>query len=101
MDHKLTEEEIIFCDKSYNLLYTAMKQLISTFNYGTEGHLYLVPPRNKLFLQKNSTSPIHATFYSTTDMVNVLGAHVDSQNPKIHYSLSDSFMNHPVGCFAK
>ena len=78
-----------------------MKQLIPTSTYGKEGHLYLVPPRNKLFLQKNSTSPIHATCYSTTDMVHVLGAHVDSQNPKIHYSLSDSFMNHRVGCFAK
>ena len=77
-----------------------MKQLISTSNYGKAENLYLVPPRNKIFLQKNSTSPIHATCYSTTDMVHVLGAHVDSQNPKIHDSLADSFMNQPVGCFA-
>ena len=78
-----------------------MKQLIPTSTYGKEGHLYLVPPRNKLFLQKNSTSPIHATRYATTDMDHVLGVHVDSQNPKINDSLSDSFMNQLVGCFAK
>ena len=31
----------------------------------------------------------------------LLGVHVDSQNPNIHDSLYDSFMNQPVGCFAK
>ena len=60
-----------------------------------------MPPRNKLFLQKNSTSPIHATRYATKYMDNVLGVHVDSQNPNIHDSLADSFMNQPVGWFAK
>ena len=60
-----------------------------------------MPPRNKLFLQKNSTSPIHATLYATTDMDHVLGVHVDSQNPNINDSLSDSFLNQLVGCFAK
>ena len=60
---------------------------------GKEENLYLVPPRNKLFLQKNSTSTIHATCYATIDMDHVLGVHIDSQNPKINDSLSDSFMN--------
>ena len=78
-----------------------MKQLMITYANDKEEHLYLVPPINKLFLQKNRTSPIHATRYSTIDMYNVLGLHVDSQNPNIHYSLSNSFMNQPVGCFKK
>ena len=78
-----------------------MKQLILTYTDGKEEHLYLVPPRNKLFLQKNSTSLIHATRYATTDMDHVLGVHVDSQNTNIHDSLSDSFKNQPVGFFAK
>ena len=34
-------------------------------------------------------------------MDRVLGVHVDSQNPTIHDSLFDSFMNQPVGCFEK
>ena len=55
----------------------------------------------KLFLQKNSTSPIHATRYATTDTDHVLGVHVDSQNPNTHDLLADLFMNQPVGCFAK
>ena len=58
-------------------------------------------PRKKLFLQKNSTSTIHATRYATMDMYHVLGVNIDSQNPNINYSLSDSFMNQPVGWFAK
>ena len=89
MDHQLTEEEIIFCDQVEKLLYTAMKQLMPTSADGKAEHLYIVPPRNKLFLKKNSTSPIHATRYATTDMDHVLGVHVDSQNPKINDSLSD------------
>ena len=68
---------------------------------GKEEHLYLVSPKNKLSPQKNSTSLIHADRYATTDMDHVLDVHVDSQNPNIHYSLSYSFMNQPVGCFAK
>ena len=60
-----------------------------------------MPPRNKLFLQKNSTSPIHATRYATIDMDHVLGVHVDSYKPKINESLFDSFMNQLVGCFLK
>ena len=59
-----------------------MKQLMPTSSDGKWEHLYLVPPRKKLFLQKNSTSPIHATRYATTDMDCVLGAHVESQKPK-------------------
>ena len=78
-----------------------MKKLMPISSDGKQQHLYLVPPRNKLFLKKNSTSPIHATFYETTDMDPVLGVHVDSQNPKINDQFSDSFMNHIVGCFAK
>ena len=78
-----------------------MKQLMPTSADGKAEHLYIVPPRNKLFLKKNSTSPIHATRYATTDMDHVLGVHVDSHKPKIDESLSDSFMNQPVGCFAK
>ena len=97
MDHKITEEEIIFCDQAYKLIYTAMKNLMPTSTDGKEDHLYLVHPRNKLFLQKNNTSPIHATRYATTDMDHVLGVHIDSHNSKINYSLSDSFMNQPVG----
>ena len=58
-------------------------------------------PRNKLLLHKNNTSPIHATCYANIDIYHVLGLHVDSQNPNIHDSLSDSFMNQPVCCFAK
>ena len=34
-------------------------------------------------------------------MDRVLGVHVDSQNPTIHDSLFDSFMNQLVGCFSK
>ena len=34
-------------------------------------------------------------------MDHVLSVHFDSQNPKINDSLYDSFMNQPVGCFAK
>ena len=64
---------------------------------GKEEHLYLVLHIKKLFLLKNSTSPIHETCYATTDMDHVLGVHGDSQNPKINDSLSDSFMNQPVG----
>ena len=84
MDHKLTEEDIIFCDEEKKLLYTAMKQLTPTYAEGKEEHLYLVPPRNNLFLQKNSTPPIHATSYATTDMDHALGVHVDSHNLNIH-----------------
>ena len=68
---------------------------------GKEDHLYLVPPRNNIFLQKNNTSLIHATCHATTDMDHELGVYVGSQNPNIHDSLSDSFMNQPVGLFAK
>ena len=60
-----------------------------------------MPPRNKLFLHKKIKSHIHAARYETTDMDNVFVVYFDSQNPKIHDSLSDSFMNQPVGCFAK
>ena len=60
-----------------------------------------MPPRNKLFLQKNSTYPIHANRYANTDMYHVLGVHLDIQNPNIHDSLDDLFMNQSVGCFAK
>ena len=75
--------------------------MITTSADGKEEHLYLVPPRNKLPLQKNSDYPTHATRYSTTYMYHLLGVNVDSQNPNINYSLSDSFMNQLVGCFAK
>ena len=34
-------------------------------------------------------------------MDHLLGVHVDIQNPRIHDSLADLFMNQPVGCFAK
>ena len=34
-------------------------------------------------------------------MDHVLGVHVDIQNPKIHDSLADSFMNQPVVWFSK
>ena len=101
VDHQLTEKEILFCDQAELLVYTGMKTLMPTSADGKKEHLYIVPPRNKLFLQKNSTSPINATRYATTDMDHVLGVHVESQNPKIHYSLADAFLNHPVGCFAK
>ena len=60
-----------------------------------------MPPRNKLFLQENSTSTSHETCYATIYMDHVLGVHADSHNPKIHDSLSDSFMNQQVVCFAK
>ena len=78
-----------------------MKQLMPTSTYGKDEHLYLVHPINNLFLYKKITSPIHSTRYANTDMDHVLGVHVDGQNPKIHDSLSDSFRNYPVGCFAK
>ena len=78
-----------------------MKKLMPTSYGGKEEHFYLVSTINKIFLHKNSTSPIHTTCYATTDMDIVLGVHVDSQKPNIHYSLSDSFMNQPVGCIAK
>ena len=39
---------------------------------------------NNMPLQKNSTSPIHANCYETTDMDHVLGVHFDIQNPKIN-----------------
>ena len=97
MDHQITEEDIIFCYQAEKLLYTAMKQFMPTSADGKEEHLYLVPPRNKLFIQKNSTYPIHATRYAITDMDHVIGVHVDSKNPNINYSLADSFMNQPVG----
>ena len=61
-----------------------MTQLMPTSADGKWERLYLVPPRNKLFIQKNSTSPIHANHYETTDMDHVLGVHVDSHNPKIN-----------------
>ena len=61
-----------------------MKQLIPTSADGKEDHLQLVPPRKKIFLQKNITSPIHETRYETTDMDHVLGVHVDNHNPNIH-----------------
>ena len=60
-----------------------------TSDDGKEEHLYLVPPRNKLFLHKNRTYPIHATHYATTYMYHVLGVHAYSQNSKIHDSLAD------------
>ena len=68
---------------------TDMKQLMPKSDYGKEEHLYLVPTRNNLSLQKNSTSTIHATRYETTGIDHVLGVHVDIQNPNIHNSLSD------------
>ena len=101
VDHKLTEEEIIFCGKSEKLLCNDMKQLMPTCSDGKEEHLYIFPLRNKLFLQKNSISPIYAARYATTDMDHVLGLHVDIHNPKIHYSISNSFLNQQVSCFAK
>ena len=97
VEHQLTEEELIFCDQAEKLLYTAIKQLMPKCFDGKEEHLYLLPPRNKQLLQKNITSPIHATRYATTDMDHVLGVRVDSHNTKIHDSLADSFMNQPVG----
>ena len=78
-----------------------MKQLMTTSADGMEEHLYLVSTRNKLFLHKNSTSPIHETRYATIYMYHVLSVHGDIQKPKIHYSLSDSFINQPVSCFTK
>ena len=72
-----------------------------TSDDGKEEHLYLLPPSNKLFQQKNSPSPIHETCYTTKDMNHVIGVHVDIQNPKTHYSISDSFMNQPVGSYVK
>ena len=101
MDHQLTEQEIRFCDQADQLQYTAMKLLIPTSAHGMEEKLYILPPINNLLPHKNSTSAIHATCYATIDMDHVLSVNVDSQNPKIHYSLSDSFMNQPVGCSAK
>ena len=32
VDHQLTEEEIILCEQSEKLLYTAMKQFIPTYD---------------------------------------------------------------------
>ena len=78
-----------------------MKQLMPTYADGKEEQLYLVPPRNKLFLQRNSTYPILVIVYATTDIYHVLGVHVDSHKSKIHYSLADSLMNQLVGCFKK
>ena len=101
VEHQLTEEEIIFCDKAEKLLFTDMKKLTPTSADDKEEHLYLVPPRKKLFLQKNSTSPIHETRYTTTDMDHVLGVHVDSKNSNINYSLSNSFINQSISCFAR
>ena len=88
LDHHLTEEDIILCDQAEKLLYTAMKQLIPIYADGKEEHLHLVPPRNKISLQKNSISLIHATRYETKYMYHVLGVHIDSQNLNINYSLS-------------
>ena len=65
-----------------------MNQFMTTYGDVKEEHLYLVSPRNKILPQKNSTSPIHETHYTTTDMDYVLGVHCDNQNPKIIYSLS-------------
>ena len=84
VDHQLTEEEIIFCYQAEKLLYSAMKQFMPTSADGKQERLYLVPPINKLFLQKNSPSPIHANCYETTDMYPVIGVHFDIQNPKIN-----------------
>ena len=50
VDHQLTKKEIIFCDRAEKLLYTAMKQLMTTSDYSKEEHLYFVPPRKKLLL---------------------------------------------------
>ena len=58
-------------------------------------------PETSYSYRKIAHLPIHATHYSTTDMDHVLGVHVDSQNPNIHDSLADSFMNQPFGCFEK
>ena len=74
-----------------------MKQLMPTSSDGKAEHLYLVMTRNKLFLQKNSVSPIHTNRYATTHMDHVLAVHVDSHNSNIHDSFSDLFMNQPVG----
>ena len=60
-----------------------------------------MPPINKLSLQKNSTSIIHEHCYANTYMDHVLGVNVDIQNPSISDLLADSFMNQPVGWFAK
>ena len=101
VEHQLTEEYIILCEQAEKLLYTAMTQLMPTYSDGKEEHLYLVLHRKNLSLYKSSTSPICATRYATKDIDRVLSVHADSQNPKIHNSLSDSFMNQPVGCFEK
>ena len=68
---------------------------------GKEENLYILHPRNKLFRQKNITYPIHATRYATTYMDHLIGVNVDSQNPNIHDSLSDSFINQSISCFAR
>ena len=48
--HQLRKEDVILCDQAEKLLYTAMKQLMPTYYDGREENLYLVPPKNKLFL---------------------------------------------------
>ena len=101
VDHQLTEEEIIFCDQAQKIIYNTMEKLMPTSADGKQEHLYLVPTRNKLSLQKNSTSPIHATCCATKYMDHVLCVQLDSQNPNINDSLSDLFMNQLVGQFAK
>ena len=67
------------------------EKLVPTSANGKEEHLYLIPPKNNLFLHKNSSYTFHETLYATTDIDRVLGVHVDIQNPIIHDLLADLF----------
>ena len=69
VDHQITEEQIILCDQEEKLIYTAMKKMMPTYADGKEDHLYLVPPRNKLFLQKIAHLPSMPLFIQLQTLI--------------------------------
>eukprot|EP00957_Ditylum_brightwellii_P043098 3264757-Ditylum_brightwellii.AAC.1 len=66
---------------------------------GKEDKLYNVPPTNTEF-HNESSKHFHTTRYALTNNDQVLDVHVDSQNPRGHKDLEDSYMNMPVICFS-
>eukprot|EP00957_Ditylum_brightwellii_P070726 5375569-Ditylum_brightwellii.AAC.1 len=87
-----------FFDTSELLLFEAMKKCLPKSCTGKESKLYLVTPSIQMYTKGNCAA-FHATRYATTDEGHILNVHVDSQNPRQHDGLEDSFMIMPVVCY--
>jgi hypothetical protein len=80
VDSLMSQEHKDFCEKTEKLIYCCMKVAMPLAR-GHEDHLYLIPPRNKFFLQKQSL-PIHAARYLENNPAHGTNIHCDMQNRK-------------------